>query len=75
VQFRARKDYLIAEFRVQCSDDVAALIDGSGVDNLPYDKRWGRYRLRLTGSEIEDHRKLLVDLIGRASGTPPPVDE
>lgn len=75
MSFRARKDYLIAEFRIPRADDVTALIENSGVDSLPYDKRWARYRLRLKEPEIQEHRDLLVDLIGRASGTPPAVDE
>jgi hypothetical protein len=75
VTFRARKGYVIAEFRVPRSDDVTALIEDSDVESLPYDKRWGRYRLRLTGADIAKHRDLLVDLIGRAAGTSPPVDE
>jgi hypothetical protein len=75
VSFRPRKGYVIAEFRIPRSDDVTATIEDSDVESLPYDKRWGRYRLRLTGPDIEKHRELLVDLIGRASGTPPPIDE
>ena len=75
VTFRARKGYVIAEFRVPRSDDVTALIEDSDVESLPYDKRWGRYRLRLTGTDIAKYRDLLVDLIGRAAGTSPPVDE
>jgi hypothetical protein len=75
MSFRARRDYLIAEFRVSRSDDVTALIEDAGVDSLPYDKRWGRYRLRLKGPEVEPHRDLLVDLIRRASNTPPRVEE
>jgi hypothetical protein len=75
VQFRARKDYLIAEFRIERSDDVTALIEDSDIDSLPYEKRWGRYRLRLTRADVRKHRDLLMDLIARASGTSPPVSE
>jgi|tagenome__1003787_1003787.scaffolds.fasta_scaffold20534779_2 hypothetical protein len=75
IAFRARKDYVIAEFRIERSDEVSALIEDSGIDYLSYDKRWGRYRLRLTSAELEKHRARVIDLIGRASGTPPPVEE
>jgi hypothetical protein len=75
MSFRARKDYLIAEFRMPRSDDVTALIEDSGVDSMPYDKRWARYRLRLKEPEVKEQRDLLVNLITRASGAPPPVDE
>ncbi|HEX3174912.1 MAG TPA: hypothetical protein VHQ43_11930 [Solirubrobacterales bacterium] len=75
VQFRARKDYLIAEFRIERSDDVTALIEEADVDSLPYEKRWGRYRLRLTRTDARKHKALLMDLIARASGTTPAVGE
>jgi hypothetical protein len=75
MSFRARKDYLIAEFRIPRSDEVSALIEDSGVDSLPYDKRWARYRLRLTKADIKKHRDLLEDLTRRASGNPAPDEE
>ena len=73
--FRPRRGSLIAELRIPRSDDVTALIEESDIDSLPYDKRWGRYRVRLGGGDIDKHRDLLIDLIGRASGTPSPIDE
>jgi len=75
MSFRARKDYLIAEFRIPRSDEVSASIEDAGVDSLPYDKRWARYRLRLTKADAKNHRDLLVDLIRRASGTPAEIEE
>jgi len=75
MSFRARKDYLIAEFRIPRSDDVSALIEDAGIDSLAYDKRWGRYRLRLNAPDVEANRDLLVDLIRRASNTPPPIED
>jgi len=71
MSFRARKDYLIAEFRIPRGDDVSTLIEEAGVEGLPYDKRWGRYRLRLTEAEVGKHRNLLVELISRATGMSP----
>lgn len=75
MSFRARKDHLVAEFRIPRSDEVTALIDDWGVDGLDYDKRWGRYRLRLKAPEVKKHRDLLVELIRRASDTPPPIED
>jgi hypothetical protein len=75
MSFRARRDYLIAEFRISRSDDVSALIEDAGIDSLPYDRRWGRYRLRLKAPDVEANRELLVDLIRRASNTPPPIED
>lgn len=75
VQFRARKEHLIAEFRIPRAEEVSALLGDSGIDVLEYDKRWGRYRMRLTGGDLVAHRELLVELIRRASGIPASTDE
>ena len=75
VQFRARKEHLVTEFRIPRSEEVTALLSDSGVDTLEYDKRFGRYRIRLTQGDLTAHGELLVDLIRRASGTPAPDDE
>jgi hypothetical protein len=75
VQFRARKEHLIAEFRIPRSEEVTALLTDSALDVLEYDKRWGRYRMRLTGTDLASHRDVLLDLIRRASGTPVTIDE
>jgi hypothetical protein len=75
VTFRARKEHLIAEFRIPRTEEVSALLGDSDVDVLAYDKRWGRYRMRLTGSDLVAQRDLLLDLIRRASGTPAAADD
>ena len=75
MSFRARKDYLIAEFRIARTDDVSALIEDAGIDSLAYDKRWGRYRLRLKAQDVEDNRDLVVDLIRLASNALPPIED
>ncbi len=73
--FRARRGSVIAEFRIPRSDEVTARIDDSGIDSLPYDKRWNRYRLRLTGGDLDSHRDLLLEMIGLASGAPALIEE
>jgi hypothetical protein len=73
--FRARRDYLIAEFRIERSDEVGDRVEASGIDSLPYEERWGRYRLRLTEDDVRKNRELLGDLIRRASGIPAPEEK
>jgi hypothetical protein len=75
VTFRARKEHVIAEFRIPRSEEVGALLDDSGLDVLAYNPRWGRYRARLTTADVSARRDLLLDLIRRASGTPELVEE
>lgn len=74
VAFRARKEHLIAEFRIPRSEEVTALLADSGMDILEYDKRWSRYRLRVTGTDLTTKRDVLIELIQRSSGTLSPAD-
>ena len=73
--FRARREHLVAEFRIARSDDVSTMIDDSGMDTMPYDKQWSHYRIRLTSKDLDTQRDLLVELIRLASGTPAPIEE
>jgi hypothetical protein len=75
VVFRPRREYAIVDFRIPRSDEVTALVNDSGVEVLAYEKRYGYYRLRLTSKDVTAHRELLLDLIRRASKTPPLADE
>lgn len=74
VEFRPRREHAIVQFRIPRSDEVSALINDSSADDLAYDKRWGYYRLRMTTKDIDVHRELLLDLIRRASRTPPTAE-
>ncbi len=71
VEFRPRREHTIVLFRIPRSDEVSALINDSGADDLAYDNRWGYYRLRMTTKDIDMHHELLLDLLRRASKTPP----
>jgi hypothetical protein len=69
VTFRPRRGYVVTEFRISRRDDVSALIEETGMDTLPYQKRWGKYRLQLTNDDMREHRELLIRLISMASDT------
>lgn len=70
ITVRARKDFVIVEFRIPRTDELTALLDESGVDRMEYDKKWGRYRIRISKADLTKHHDLLLDLITRANGTP-----
>ena len=71
ISFRPRRDHTVVEFRVPRGDEVSALIEQAGVEELAYDQRWGRYRIRLDGkADLNKHHGLIAELIRRASGTP-----
>lgn len=73
--FRPGRDCTLVDFRIPRSEEVTALIDDSGADSAEYEKRYGYYRLRLTGNDFTERPGLLLDLIRRASSTPTTCDE
>lgn len=75
VIFFPRHQHLIASYRIPQSEDVTAMIDESGIERLEYQRRTGRYRMRLTHSDILSHRDLLLELTKRSNGTAMSKDE
>lgn len=63
VIFRPKKDWLRLEVRLDRSDETQAQLDGSGLDVMDYDSRWGRYRIRLAKGDITKHKDFLAMLM------------
>jgi hypothetical protein len=68
VIFRPKKDWLRLEVRLDRSDETQAQLDGSGLDVMDYDSRWGRYRIRLAKGDATKHRDFLDALMTKAFG-------
>ena len=66
VQFRAQKNALRVEIRLPQSQEIEATIEASGLDVMDYDKRWGRYRLRLGKGEVAKFSEVLSKLCRQA---------
>jgi len=66
VIFRAKKQHLRLEVRLKPSDEIQKILDDAELDVMDYDKRWGRYRIRLTRREVERKRDVLADLMRMA---------
>lgn len=66
VIFRPKKDWLLLEARLDRSDAVQAELDGSGLDVMDYDSRWGRYRIRLAKGDTTKHKDFLRAFIAKA---------
>ncbi len=64
--FRARKNSLNVDVRIQQSADIDKELEHAGIDVMDYDKRWGSYRLRLVKVDIAKHSELLRGLLERA---------
>ena len=64
--FRLTKHNVRLELRLEQSEEIRKQLDESGIDLMDYDTRWGRYRLRLTKSDIKDHADLLTEILRAA---------
>jgi len=61
--FKPRKRYVLAEIRVPQSDAIREKLEGAGLEVLDYAKRSGRYRMRLTGPDLDANGDLLTSLM------------
>ena len=64
--FRPTKSYLRVEPRLDQSPEVETMLADAGLDVLDYDSRWGRYRVRVTGDDLDKNGELLTELMKRA---------
>lgn len=68
VLFRPRRRYVSAEFKIPRSDDLTERLEDSGLTTMPYDTIWNRYRIRVTGSDLDEHTEALANLLATARG-------
>lgn len=68
VIFRPKKDWLRLEVRLDRSDETQAQLEGSGLDVMDYDSRWGRYRIRLAKGDTTKHKNFFLALMTKAFG-------
>jgi len=67
VIFRPKKSSLLLEISLKQSADIQEKLDKANVDTMEYDKRWGKYRIRLDKSDINKHRELVTELLKEAN--------
>jgi hypothetical protein len=63
VLFRPKKSTVTLEINLPQTSDVDAKIDQAGLDALEYNLRFGRYRLRLSASDLKAKTDVLRDLM------------
>jgi hypothetical protein len=66
VIFRPRKGSFRMEPRLPQSPGLEQKLEAAGLDVMEYDKRWGRYRIRLTKDDLKKHAELLTELLKTA---------
>ena len=64
--FRPTKKHIIAAFKIPEDDQATIDLEEAGLDVIPYDSRWGNYRIRLVPGDREKYREQLDPLTQRA---------
>ncbi|WGF91528.1 hypothetical protein [Aequorivita marisscotiae] len=68
VIFRALRNFTRMEIKLEKDEVLENKIETSGLDLMDYDKREGRYRIKISSADLNRHRDLIKDLIKRAKG-------
>jgi len=68
VIFKAKKNFLRAEIRIDESEELENEMEKEGLDLLDYDKKGRRYRIKFKTNEIEKKRDFIEKLIRKAKG-------
>lgn len=66
VTFRPKKSFLRFEPRLPYAPEAQQRFEDAGLDLMDYDKRWGRYRIRLAESDFEIRKKVFQSIIAEA---------
>jgi hypothetical protein len=66
VSFRPKRTFLRVEARIVQSEETDSQLEEAGLDLMPYDKKWGKYRIRLTKADLAKHERLVVEFLKRA---------
>ncbi|MHB8874989.1 MAG: hypothetical protein ACYC8T_14995 [Myxococcaceae bacterium] len=63
---RAKKAYLNLEPRLARSEEIDGILSGAGLEVLAYDKRNGRYKIRLDKAAVVKHGEVHTEILRRA---------
>jgi hypothetical protein len=65
ISFIPRKSSVLLHLKLEKSEEIDAIIEGSDLDALAYDKQWNQYRIRIKDSDLSN-LEILRDLAKRA---------
>jgi hypothetical protein len=63
VVFAPKKDWIRVEPRLPWSDELQRKLEETGLDVIGYDRGWGRYRIRVSPSDLSKHRGALDEVL------------
>lgn len=64
--FRAKKSFMRMEIRLDKSEELENEIENRGIDLMDYEKRSGRYRIKLTMNDLKKNRDYIGDLVRKS---------
>ncbi len=67
VIFRPKKNYLRIELALPRTDTTDGIIEQADLDEMGYDTRWSKYRIRLSKGDIKKHEEVLLRLLKMAA--------
>jgi hypothetical protein len=70
ILFRAKKNFTRMEIRLDKSEELENAIESKGIDLMDYDKRYGKYRIKLTLDDLKKHRDFIKDLVRKSKDIP-----
>lgn len=63
---RPKKNYMRIELRIPKSTEMDNIIEKSALEEMDYDSRWGRYRIRLNKGDIKKHHDVIKNFLALA---------
>lgn len=73
--FRAKKNFTRMEVRLDQDNNLENEMEKKGIELMDYDKRDGRYRIRITPAELKKHKDYFKEIIKKAKGINPNQEE
>ena len=63
IVFKAKKKFMRMEIRLDKSEELENEIENLGIDLMDYDKRNGRYRIKLSMNDVKKHKNFIGNLV------------
>ena len=73
ILFKAKKNFTRMEIRLDQSDELENEIENKGLDLMDYDKRYGKYRIKISSQDLNKHSEFIKYLIRKSKGILPEI--
>ncbi|NOS90864.1 MAG: hypothetical protein HOP30_02980, partial [Cyclobacteriaceae bacterium] len=65
---RPKKNYMRIDLRIPKSAEMDNIIEKSALEEMDYDSKWGRYRIRLSKGDVKKHYDVIKKFLSMAKG-------